>query len=289
MARIKTLILAAMSFVLAATNINAQAYDIIEEMIQQGSLCIMQADEHKLEYQPRHEEIQLFAVSEVGDTLWGPMKSVYKDGSSIAITLGVGRFAERHPNVFNGTEPMIGLSYQRDGILGWYKKDGTAVRPFAFEANVSVMPRRFEKTADTPKKSYLSYKTTLYGKYRLYEDKWLRNRINAVGAVGYLFSKDNESIEKEDVTFSPYYTGSGLTAGIGLEWRYQPALKVKLKGDDVMEAFAKAKGNRTANDGISARLMIEMVPRVQYANHSNQLFVSITLSYSFGINRWIAR
>lgn len=280
MAQFKIFIIAvvmAMMTNIANAQTDTYAFEVVEDMIENGTCGVISADQHKLEHQPRHEEIQLYAFSAQGDTLWGALKSVYKDGSSIAITAGFARFAERNPSLFNGTQPMLGVSYQRDGIFGWYKKDGTSVHPFGIELNFSLMPRRYEYSSSVPHRSYFSYKTTFYGKYRLYESGWMSHRINFVAGLGYLFSKDKEEIVADDITFHPAFTGSGLTAGGGFEYRYQFPLRVKKNG----------KANRSANDGIGVKLMAEYVPKVEYREHTNQLFLSLTVSYTFGINRWI--
>jgi len=339
---------------------NAQTNSNLKDFRQEGQTILTAGEKAKLALQPSMEEIQVWAkghhidstwmlslnsivVCELKDTLRGKAVSVYKDGFSIAPTIGASYLPR------DGFSPTLGVSFSSHGLISWQKvigkemkplgyrvgdsnvllKDGIIakaepcyykwqdgkllisktpekgfekgevlmeevdktkrVAPFGAELNVSALLRQYEdyKYAVQPNKLYPSYKTTLYLKWRLVEDKWQKHRLCIVGTAGYLFARDKAKVTaqevKEEYTFSSsftaLYTGSGLTYGGGLEYRYQFPLRIKEDG----------KANGTADDGLIVRLTCEALPFVQ-VNHNYHLpSVNLTVAYTFGINRWIVR
>ena len=275
-----------MSF--SASAHNDEPDQLISKVSADGVAVMTEAQRFKLDHQPRHEEIQAFAVSTQKDTVWGPLRAVYKDGFSVGITTGMSYFTKHGaPALMQNVQPELGVSFCHDGIFGWHKKDGTPVHPFAYELNISALTRHYELSSTKSDKIYVSYKTTGYFKYRIFEDKWQRSRLNLVGSVGYMFSRDEALITRQEeadgykftATFNPYYTGSGLTYGGGLEYRYQFPLRIKKDG----------KTNAAAGDGLTAKLIVEGAPIVEYNLHYHVPTIRLTLSYTFGINRWIVR
>lgn len=100
------------------------------------------------------------------------------------------------------------------------------VAPFGAELNVSFSGRPYEKGAASEGLRYWSYSTTFYGKWRFFQDKAQMNGLALYFSVGYVFSKDNENIVLGDKTEVFSYTGSGVTGGVGLEYRLQFPLTV---------------------------------------------------------------
>lgn len=148
-------------------------------------------------------------------------------------------------------------------------------RPFAAELAVSGSFRRYEPGAESAAKNYISYSTTLYLKYRLFEDKWLRHRLNLVGSAGYLFGKDdtNVALDKE---YPMYYMGSGITFGGGLEYRFQFPATINKAG----------KINKfMAGSALNLYVGAQSVPIVTPGYTRREVMVMTTLSWSFGMFR----
>ncbi len=151
-------------------------------------------------------------------------------------------------------------------------------RPFGAELNVSATLRPYEMDSARPNTAYWSFKTTLYLKYRLFEDKWLRNRLNLYGSVGYIHGKDAEQFADEEGPRT--YTGSGLTYGVGLEYRYQFPMTINKKG----------KANYFwAGSALNLKLGVERNPIVRLGNTFDRWMVCSTISLSFGTSRKVAQ
>ncbi|MBR1915138.1 MAG: hypothetical protein IJ830_01680 [Alphaproteobacteria bacterium] len=151
-------------------------------------------------------------------------------------------------------------------------------RPFGAELNVSATIRPYELDSAKPNTAYFSFKTTLYLKYRLFEDKWQRNRLNLYGSVGYIHGKDSEQYEGEDGPRP--YTGSGITYGGGLEYRFQFPMGIKKNG----------KANYFwAGNALNLKVGMERNPIVRPGNTFDRWMVVSTISLSFGTSRKVAQ
>jgi hypothetical protein len=222
------------------------------------------ADSVKLSNMPRHREIQQYIVVNE-DTIWTDnMKSVSIDGSSISFIAGAGWFLEKgDPNWYKTLQPMAGISWRKDGI-GKKHRMGT-------ELEFLLMPRRYEKESVKADKNYLSFKTDVQLKYALLENTAVTNRLNIVGTVGYIHSKDADQTGYR-------YTGSGVTVGGGLEYRHLFGLREKNNGN----------ANPTADDSWGISLMYEILPIVRPNDTTRTGLLSVTLSYSIGAGpRWL--
>lgn len=148
-------------------------------------------------------------------------------------------------------------------------------RPFAAELAVSGSFRRYEPGAESAAKNYISYSTTLYLKYRLFEDKWLRHRLNLVGSAGYVFGKDDTNVVL-DKEYPMYYMGSGITFGGGLEYRFQFPATINKAG----------KINKfMAGSALNLYIGAQSVPIVTPGYTRREVMVMTTLSWSFGMFR----
>ena len=151
-------------------------------------------------------------------------------------------------------------------------------RPFGAELNVSATIRPYELDSAKPNTAYFSFKTTLYLKYRLFEDKWQRNRLNLYGSVGYIHGKDSEQYDGEDGPRP--YTGSGLTYGGGLEYRFQFPMRIKKNGQ---------ANYFWAGSALNLKVGMERNPIVRPGNTFDRWMVVSTISLSFGTSRKVAQ
>jgi hypothetical protein len=165
-------------------------------------------------------------------------------------------------------------------------------RPLGVELNVSATIRPYEMDSAKPSVKYWSYKTTGYLKYRAFEDKWLRHRINLYASVGYIHGKDAEQYEGEDGPRP--YTGSGLTYGVGLEYRFQFPLRIK-KGSEIYKTSdgqtrVRPRANYfLAGSALNFKVGVERNPIVRPNNTFDRWMITSTLSYSFGLFRRVAQ
>ncbi|MBP5615871.1 MAG: hypothetical protein J6X42_04915, partial [Alphaproteobacteria bacterium] len=186
------------------------------------------------------------------------------DGSSISFNAGAGWFLEKgDPDWYRTLQPVAGISWRKDGI-GKKHRMGT-------ELEFLFMPRRYEKESVKADKNYLSFKTDVQLKYALLENTAVTNRLNIVGTVGYIHSKDADQTGYR-------YTGSGVTVGGGLEYRHLFGLREKNNGN----------ANPTADDSWGISLMYEILPIVRPNDTTRTGLLSVTLSYSIGVGpRWL--
>jgi len=164
----------------------------------------------------------------------GKLREVEVDGAFLGI-VGGGSIAFRDMNSPNGffreVMPTFGISGGLEGMSLWqarnrYNGELHAVRIWSIEGQITASIRQYEPQSATPEGKYWSYSAMVYPKIAIAESRWVSHRLNLVGAVGYMYSRDNSEVVQVETpttidTYYAFYTGSGVVWGGGLEYSYR--------------------------------------------------------------------
>lgn len=167
----------------------------------------------------------------------GNLKEVEVDGAFLGVVGGGSiAFRDMHsPNgFFHEVMPTFGITGGLEGMSLWqarnrYNGELHAVRIWSIEGQLTASIRRYTPDAATPESRYWSYSFMAYPKLRLAESRWVTHRLDLVGAVGYMYSRDNSEVVEVETpttidTYYAFYTGSGVVYGGGLEYSFRPSM-----------------------------------------------------------------
>lgn len=222
----KMSIFTALVVIFIGSVLHAQNNKPFELKLDENGKASMEAElEKKLADIRRCEVIQLET---------GQLREVEVDGAFLGI-VGGGSIAFRDMNSTNGffheVMPTFGVAGGLEGMSLWktrnrYNGELHAVRIWSIEGQLSASIRQYDERAVTAGKKYWSYSAMVYPKIAIAESRWVSHRLNLVGAVGYMYSRDNAQIVEVETpttidTYYAYYTGSGVVWGGGLEYSYR--------------------------------------------------------------------
>ncbi|MBQ7660232.1 MAG: hypothetical protein IJS26_05830 [Alphaproteobacteria bacterium] len=167
----------------------------------------------------------------------GQLREVEVDGAFLGFQGGASMaFADMKPLPEGTTfgsllSPSFGIAGGLEGMSLWkarnrYNGELHAVRIWSIEGQITASIRQYEPQSATPEGKYWSYSAMVYPKIAVAESRWVSHRLNIVGAVGYLYARDNSEIVEVETpttidTYYAYYTGSGVVWGGGLEYSYR--------------------------------------------------------------------
>lgn len=135
--------------------------------------------------------------------------------------------------------PVVSANVEYDGIYLWTVRRevngqlrDVPVRILSAELNVAFSQGKYGASAASAGEKYPSYEAGLLLKFRLFEDKNLRHRLNLIGGIGYTYAKDDhvedfgEWKDEAGDTYHLYdnvaHRGSGIFEAVGLGYSFRP-------------------------------------------------------------------